>query len=477
MKLYNTLSRKIENFEPINPPQVGVYACGPTVYDYTHLGHLRKYVMDDVLVRTLKHAGFKVKHVMNITDVGHLASDDDAGEDKLEKGAKKYQLTVWDLAKKFEKFFFSSLEKINIKKQDVVERVTDCIQEQINLVKKLEEKGFTYEISGDGIYFDTSKLADYGKLARLDIKNLKAGVRVAVAGKKNITDFALWKYERPGENRQMVWSSPWSEKGFPGWHIECSVISMKNLGEQIDIHTGGIDHIPVHHTNEIAQSEAATGKKPFVRYWVHHNFLRVENEKMSKSLGNFYTIEDITKKGFSPQALRLLFLSAHYRSELNFTCEALAAAQKAWERLIKQIQNPKFKVKNKQDNDNSVQAQSYKKRFFDDINNDLKTPEALAVMWQVLADKKLKDDKKLSLLLEFDEVLGLGLEKEIKKEEKRPKRKNLPAELEELLKKREKARKAEDWQQSDKLRTEVEKLGFMIEDINGEQKLIAIIRS
>jgi cysteinyl-tRNA synthetase len=311
----------IETIKPISGQHL-FYACGPTVYDQTHLGHLRKYTMDDVLVRALRQANYEVKFVQNITDVGHLASDADTGEDKLEKGAKKYGSSVWEIAKKFEDYFFYSMDLMGNVRPDLSCKATEHIQSQLDMVKKLESKGFTYIIPSDGVYFDTAKLADYGKLAKLDLAAQKSGARVdPVDGKRQPADFALWKFERPGENRAMIWPSPWSERGFPGWHIECSAMSMEHLGEQFEIHTGGIDHIPVHHTNEIAQSEAATGKVPFVKYWVHHNFLRVDNEKMSKSLNNFYTIDDVLERGFAPQALRLLFLGSNYPSELNITRE------------------------------------------------------------------------------------------------------------------------------------------------------------
>ncbi len=293
LRLYNTLSRTIQDFKPLNNNQVGIYSCGPTVYDYQHIGHMRRYVGDDILVRVLKFNNYNVKHVMNITDVGHLVSDSDTGEDKMEK----FGMSVWEIAKKFEKQFFDSEKLLNIKKPDVVIRATDAIKDQIGLIQILEEKGFTYKIE-DGIYFNTSKFPDYFKLSGQNPDELKAGARVAITeGKKNISDFALWKFSSQNEKRAMEWDSPWGV-GFPGWHIECSAMSMKNLGQTFDIHTGGIDHISIHHTNEIAQSQAATGRK-FVNYWVHHNFLTVENEKMSKSLNNFYTVEDVVKKGFT----------------------------------------------------------------------------------------------------------------------------------------------------------------------------------
>ena len=304
LHLYNTMSRTIEPVVPYRDSKLGLYACGFTVYDYTHLGHLRKYSMDDVLVRALRRFGFQVQFVQNVTDVGHLASDEDTGEDKLEKGAKKYGKSVWDIAREFEDYFFYSMDLMGNLRPDVSCRATEHIEAQLAMVLELEKKGFTYVIADDGVYFDTSKLPDYGKLARLDLDKLKEGARLEkVVGKRNPTDFALWKFERPGENRAMVWESPWYPRSFPGWHIECSAMAMQYLGEQFEIHTGGIDHIPVHHTNEIAQAEAVSGKQPFVKHWVHHNFVRIEGEKMSKSLGNFSTIDDVLQKGMNPRAL------------------------------------------------------------------------------------------------------------------------------------------------------------------------------
>ena len=467
MKLYNTLTRKIEELKPLQPPGLGFYSCGPTVYDYAHIGHLRRYVMDDVLIRTLRHANFKVKFVQNVTDVGHLASDEDTGEDKMVKGAKKYQTTVWDLAKKFEHHFYSSMDKMGNLRPDYSCRVTEHIDEQIEMVKELEEKGYTYVIDGDGVYFDTSKLADYGKLARLDIANLKEGARVEkVAGKRNPTDFALWKFERPGENREMVWESPWEKRGFPGWHIECSAIGIKYLGEQFDVHSGGVDHIPVHHTNEIAQSETATGKKPFVKYWVHHNFLQVDGQKMSKSLGNLFTIEDVEEKGFHPLALRMLFLTAHYRKEMNFTWDNLEGVQKSYQKLIEFM----IQLGDKEENG----GEEYSQRFFELMEDDLKTPEAIAVLWEVTrAD--LPNGVKKKLLLEFDQVLGLGLDivKKISGELRGGEVgvEDLSAEEQKLLRQRQEARKNQDWARADQLRSALESLGTTVEDTPDGQKV------
>lgn len=462
MRIYNSLSQQIEEFKPLDPPHVGLYACGPTVYDYAHLGHLRKYTMDDVLIRTLQHAGYKVTHVQNVTDVGHLASDADTGEDKLEKGAKKYQLSVQELARKFENFFYDSMDKMNNQRPDVVCRATQHIDEMLDLVKKLEKKGYTYMIEGDGVYFDTSKLDDYGKLSPVDLEQLQEGARVEkVEGKRNPTDFALWKFERSGENRAMSWPSPWAEKSFPGWHIECSAMSMKYLGEQFDIHTGGIDHLTIHHPNEIAQSEAATGKKPFVKYWVHHNFLTVDGEKMSKSKDNFFTILDIEDKGFEPMALRLLFLQSHYRSQLNFTWESLEAAQTSWNKLKRMLADWQG-LADKYDQFSS-EAQAYQQQFIDFMEDDLKTPEAAAVLWEVVKSD-LPDKEKRALLLEFDQILGLGLDQITADQTGQVAIEDLPAEIQELLEERSQARQDQDWSSADKIRQQISKLGYRVED-------------
>jgi len=326
IKLFNTMGRKKEVFKPIIPGEVKMYACGPTVYDYTHIGHFRAYVFVDVLRRMIKFNGLKLKHVMNITDVGHLTDDADQGEDKIEKKSKKEGKTVWEIAKFYTKDFFDAMEKLNVQKPEIICKATDHIQEMIDLVKRIEDNGYIYRTS-DGIYFDTSKLSDYGKLAGLDIEGLKEGARVEKnLEKKNPTDFALWKFAKEGEKRQMEWDSPWGPHSFPGWHIECTAMSMKYLGEVYDIHTGGVDHIPVHHTNEIAQAQGAI-EKDFVNYWLHNEFVNINGEKMSKSKGNIYNMHDIEEKGFDPLSMRYLFLTAHYRSKINFTWDSLEAAE------------------------------------------------------------------------------------------------------------------------------------------------------
>lgn len=500
MRLYNTLTRRLETVEPLHSGSVGLYACGLTVYDYTHLGHLRKYTMDDVLIRTLRHAGFSVKFVQNITDVGHLASDADTGEDKLEKGAKKYNKSVWDIAHEFEDYFWRSMDLMGNVRPDVSCRATEHIEAQLEMVKTLEKKGFAYVIEGDGVYFDTSKIADYGKLAGFDPESLQEGARVeVVAGKRNKTDFALWKFERPGENRAMVWPSPWAERSFPGWHIECSAMALQHLtnvkqaddsyswekAEPITIHTGGIDHIPVHHTNEIAQAEAATGKQPFVQYWVHHNFLRVDGEKMSKSLGNFYTIDDILKRGISPKALRLLFLTTHYRSEMNFMWDTLEGMEKTHQRLLEMV------VQFRKEDDRTVLSEEklakideYRKRFFAAVENDLNTAEGVALMWEV-SKSNIPGPDKYDLLIEFDEVLGLGLKTAEQQlaDLKATQAENiftetderLPMEVRQLLTERATARTNKDFAKSDELRQKIAELGFSVEDAkDGSQTLTKI---
>ncbi len=456
ISLYNTLTRKIEEFKPLDPPNVKMYACGPTVYDYQHIGHMRRYIGDDILVRVLTANGYNVKHVMNITDVGHLTSDADTGEDKMEKGAKKLGLSVWDVAKKFEKQFFDSMEKLNIKMPDVIMHATDYIKQQIELVQILEEKGFTYK-ADDGIYFDTSKLSDYGKLTGQNREELKAGARIEmVEDKKNATDFALWKFSPDSASRrQMEWESPWGV-GFPGWHIECSAMSMTEFGPTLDIHSGGIDHIAIHHTNEIAQSEAASGKE-FVKYWVHHGFLSVGGEKMSKSLGNFYTVEDIMKNGLDPMSLRYLYLQTHYRQPMNFTWEALEGAQNALNRLRGEISGA--------DEGNQGCAE-FEQKFMDALNDDLNAPNGLAVVWDLLRSNYPKPAK-LNSLYKMDEVLGLNL-----KQVQAKKPVEIPLEIQNMVKEREELRKQKRFHLADQLRNKIKKLGFDIRDTDdGETEI------
>jgi cysteinyl-tRNA synthetase len=439
LKIYNTLTHKVGEFRPLNPPAVGIYSCGPTVYDYQHIGHMRRYVGDDILIRVLKFNGFQVHHAMNITDVGHLVSDADMGEDKMEKGAKKFGKSVWDIAKMFEQQFKDSCIELNIQLPKDLMHATDFIKEQIDLIRVLQEKGYTYQTT-DGIYFDTSKFKDYFKLSGQNPEELKAGVRVDMGDKKNVSDFALWKFSPKSEKRQMEWESPWGI-GFPGWHIECSAMSMKALGESFDIHTGGIDHINIHHTNEIAQSEAATGRR-FVNYWVHHNFLVVEGEKMSKSLGNFITVQDVVEKGYDPLSLRYLYLQTHYRQEMNFTWDSLESAAKALNKLRNQYLNlPQGKL------DNVLVS-----KFLEACNEDLNMPKALAVIWENI------EMLNKTTLVSLDEILGFELSSYKKSEVE------LPVEVKNLLAQRENLRKEKKFELADKIRDEIIKMGYKVED-------------
>jgi cysteinyl-tRNA synthetase len=444
LRIYNSLSRQIEEFKPLTPPTVGMYTCGMTVYDYAHIGHGRKYVNDDILKRVLLFNGYKVKHVQNVTDVGHLVSDADEGEDKLEKGAKKTGKTVWDVAKFYTEHFYESMDLLNNIRPDIICKATEHIKEQIDLVAKLIDRGFAYDTK-EAVYFDISKFASYDTLfTGQNIAEKKVAVREEIekgSHKKHPVDFALW-FKRVGrfEDHVMHWDSPWGD-GFPGWHIECSAMSMKYLGETFDIHTGGIDHITVHHPNEIAQSEAATGKR-FVNYWLHSNFLMVNGEKMSKSLGNFYTIEDIMAKGYDPLALRYLYLQTHYRQEMNFTFESLEAAQNTLNKLRRSYQNlPEGEV------DRNIVT-----KFKNAVNDDLNMSKGLAVIWENI------ENINKTTLAELDEVLGLKLAeyKEVKV--------NLPEKVQDMLKKREELRKEKKFAEADKIRDEIIKMGFIVED-------------
>jgi cysteinyl-tRNA synthetase len=457
LKLYNTLTRKKEIFKPLKPKKVGVYTCGPTVYDYDHLGHAWNYTQADILRRTLEYNGYKVKQAMNITDVGHLTSDADTGEDKMEKSAKEKKKTVWEIADFFAKIYFENRKKLNLLPPDIVCKATDHIKEMIELIELLLKKGYAYKID-DGVYFDVQKFPKYGRLSGNTLKNIKAGARVGVnPQKRHPADFALWKITPKSVKRQMEWNSPWG-KGFPGWHIECSAMSIKYLDPSFDVHTGGEDNIFPHHECEIAQSEAATGKK-FVRYWFHPRFLKIEGEKMSKSLKNFFTIADIEKKGFSALNLRYLFLTGHYRTPFNFTWQGLKAAQIALNKLYEIVSSLDSGNKGKID-------KKYKESFLTALNNDINTPQALSVVWQLIKDKKIKNAEKKKTLLDFDKVLGLNLNK-IKKTA-------IPSPIKKIAAEREKARKNKDWQKADELRKEIEKLGYKVEDTPEGPKITSI---
>ncbi|MBU4314996.1 cysteine--tRNA ligase [Patescibacteria group bacterium] len=458
IKLYNTLSRQKESFKPIIDGRVGIYTCGPTVYSRASIGNFRSYLFSDLLRRMFELNGFLVKQVINITDVGHLTSDASEGEDKLEKASKATGETAWDIAKKYTELFLQDMERLNILRPHELPRATDHIEGQIELVKVLDKKGFTYQTS-DGIYFDTSRLADYGKLAGQKLEDKQEGARVEVnEEKKNPTDFALWKFSPKDAKRQMEWESPWGI-GFPGWHIECSAMSEEYLGVPFDIHTGGIDHIPVHHTNEIAQTESAR-EKPLANVWMHNAFLLVDNGKMSKSLGNTYSLDDLQARGFDSIAYRYFFFGAHYRVQQNFTWEALEASQNALHKLQKIVKGlPKGADVNEE----------YKSRFMERINDDLDVPGALSVLWTMIKDDNVAPELKYATLIKFDEVLGLGLSNlELGDVE-------VPEEVHELLDLRAKARAEKNWELSDQIRDKILELGFEISDGQGGQTIEPIV--
>lgn len=464
IKFTNTLSRNVETFVPIDGSEVKIYTCGPTVYGRAHIGNMRAYIFADVARRVLEYGGYKVKQVMNITDVGHLTSDADEGEDKLQRSARKQKTTAWEISRRYTKQFLEDASKLNIQPVHVLCKATDHIPEQIELIKKLEQDGFTYTVS-DGVYYDTSKFPRYGDLAKLDVEGLQAGARIEMGGKRNKTDFALWKFSKPKEKRDMEWDSPWG-RGFPGWHIECSAMSMKYLGEHFDIHTGGIDHIPIHHTNEIAQSEGATGKK-FVNYWLHSDFLVMsDQEKMSKSLGNVVNLGTLEEKGIDPLAYRYLCLGAHYRKRILFGEEILKNASNSFGRLKRKVIELRENVEenHSRKSDNKI-GKRYLERFNSNAFNDLNTPQALATMWDMLGDNKISDSNKYNLLMDFDKVFGLRLDKI------EPEILEVDVETQRLLEERESARKNKNWKRADELRNQIHDLGFVIEDALDGQKL------
>ncbi|MBI3589071.1 MAG: cysteine--tRNA ligase [Candidatus Liptonbacteria bacterium] len=449
--LFDTYERKERLFVPLKPGRVKMYTCGPTVYDYPHIGNLRAYIVADVLRNTLEFNGYKVKQVINITDVGHLTSDADSGEDKMELSARKQKRSAFEIAELYTGIFKQNLLALNIKPPSVWSKATDHISEQITLIQRLEKAGYTY-LTSDGVYFDTSRLSNYGHLARLGVAGIKPGARVDIGEKNKITDFALWKFSPKDRKRQMEWQSPWGI-GFPGWHIECSAMAMKYLGETIDIHTGGIDHIPVHHTNEIAQSEAATGKQ-FVRYWMHVAFLTVNGKKMAKSEHNFVTLQDIVDRGYDPLAFRYLVLTSHYRAGLNFTWPSLRGAQKALLSLREKVSI----LGNKKVSPDKQELQEFKRC----INNDFNTPQAIALLWKI-ADSPLTPQKKAAIL-EFDKVLRLNLGYLLSEK--------IPEEIRVLVQKREDLREDNKWEESDRVRQEIIKKGYEVRDTSAGPKVI-----
>ena len=458
--LYNTLTRKKDVFKPIKKGHVGLYSCGPTVYWDPTIGNWRTYLFVDVLRRVLKFNGLEVKHVMNVTDVGHLVGDGDSGEDKMEKAALRERKDAQEIANYYLNVFQSDMTKLHVLEPRIWCKATEHIMEQIDLIKKLEKKGYTYRTS-DGIYFDSAKFKRYGELARLDVKGLQAGKRITVGEKKHKTDFALWKFSiRLGE-RQQEWNSPWGV-GYPGWHIECSAMSMKYLGKTFDIHTGGEDHISVHHTNEIAQSEAVTGKT-FVNYWLHGAFLTFKGEKVSKSKGGLYTVSELVALGYAPMHYRYLCFQTHYRKPLDFSLESLDAARNAFERLVTRYRNIRADAMNERNKKLTLNEQVDYRRFTDAINDDLNMPVALSVLWAVVDSKHLSNYEKLTLIDVFDDVFGFGLadlEEEL-----------VPAEVMDLVEKREQARAAKNWKLADRLREDMRKLGYGIQDTDTGAKI------
>ncbi len=464
LKLYNTRKRKLEPFTPIHKDQVGLYTCGPTVYGTAHLGNLRTYIFEDILHRTLVLNGYNVKHVMNITDVGHLTGDGDMGEDKMELSAKQEKKSAYDIAAQHEREFFADLQKLNILTPDVILHATKTIDLQIDLIKRLEDRGVTYTTS-NGIYFDTSKFPRYGELSGQKSADKKAGARVEVNDeKKHPTDFALWKFSNPEDKRQMEWPSPWGV-GFPGWHIECSAMSMHELGEQFDIHTGGVDHIAVHHENEIAQSEAATGKHPFVNVWMHGEFLVLPGKRMGKSEGNSITLSEIIDKGIDPLAFRYLCLQSHYRKPLSFTWESLEAAQRGltslWQEINKIHSQSKLSLTTNVPVDENNNAR-YDEIFFEAVGQDINTAAALAIVHESL-DSDISAKAKIELLSFFEQVLGLDLTPEAAAKHLIQSEEVIGHESD--LKDYETARAEKRYADSDKIRQQFADMGLTVEDL------------
>jgi cysteinyl-tRNA synthetase len=445
LMLYDTYERRLRPFIALEPGRAGLYACGPTVYDYAHIGNLRTYLFGDTLRRVLQLNGHEVRHVINITDVGHLTSDADVGEDKMEKGSRCSGRSAWDIAAYYTAAFERDLARLRILAPTVWARATGHIPEQIAFIADIERKGFTYR-TADGIYFDTARLERYGYLARLDIAGLRAGHRVDLGAKRSPTDFALWKFSG-GEQRQMEWDSPWG-RGFPGWHIECSAMSTRYLGALFDIHVGGEDHVPVHHANEIAQHEACHGHPP-ARYWLHGAFLRLhDSDKMSKSDGSFIRLDSVVERGFDPLAYRYLALTAHYRSKLVFSWTALEGAQTALGRLRRAyLELPA----------GGTLDPAYRQRMLDELNDDLNTPRALALAWEVLKSALPPNVQKATLRW-LDGALGLGLD------EWRPAASPLPEAVRALLEARQQARVEKRWNDADTLRAAIEAAGFIVRD-------------
>ncbi|MFA7559377.1 MAG: cysteine--tRNA ligase [Sphaerochaeta sp.] len=459
LRLYNTMSRTVQEFIPIKEHEVGMYSCGPTVYNYAHIGNLRTFLFEDLLKRVLIASGFEVNHVMNVTDVGHLSGDGDDGEDKLEVMARRQKKSAWEIAEYYTKAFFQDFDELKMIRPTTISKATDHIQEMIDLIKRLEANGHTYQ-SGGNVYFSIDTIDDYGKLARLDLESLQTAVREGVEAdeyKKNPKDFVLWFTQSKFGEQEMMWDSPWG-RGFPGWHIECSAMSMTYLGEHFDIHCGGIDAIPIHHTNEIAQSEAATGKE-WVNYWLHGEFLLDETGKMSKSKGEFLTLSLLKEKGFEAMDYRYFTLGGHYRSQLKFNFDTLQAAKNARASIVKHIQEL-LKADAQVVEKLSSEALALKEEFLEAVQSDLNTPKALSVLWATLKSKEITPDEQYSLILFYNTILGLDFD-EIQK----PKEVEASSAALELLEKRNAAKATKDWSEADRLRNELLELGDVVKDL------------
>ncbi|WGS53394.1 cysteine--tRNA ligase [Paraburkholderia sp. D15] len=452
LALYDAWSRTLRPFTPLQPDHVGMYCCGPTVYDHAHLGNLRTYVFEDVLRRALAANGYTVRHVVNITDVGHLVSDADEGEDKMEKGSRRTGESAWAIAERYTAAFQQDWRALNLLEPTVWCRATDHIAQQIDFIAELERNGYTYR-TADGLYFDTGRQDDYGYLARLDVSGLQAGIRVAVGDKRRATDFALWKFSPPGSTRQMEWDSPWGV-GFPGWHIECSAMSAQYLGPWFDIHCGGEDHIAVHHSNEIAQTQARHGTR-LANFWLHGHFLMLDAGKMAKSGGDFVRLQTVIERGVDPLAYRYLCLSAHYRSSLRFNWDALHAAQAALTRLRSAY--VKWPVGGEAD-------AAALTRFNAEVDQDLNLPRALAVLWDVVRSD-LPPAVRRATVDRFDAVLGLRLA------HWREDAVTIPPSIALLAERRLAARVAKDWSEADRLRGQLNTAGWQVEDGAGGQVL------
>jgi cysteinyl-tRNA synthetase len=449
------MGRAIEDFVPMEQGKVRMYACGPTVYNYSHIGNLRTYIFVDVLRRVLRLAGYDVLYAMNITDVGHLSSDADEGEDKMLKSARERKMTVWEIAEFYTKAFLNDIESLNIERPTIVCKATEHIDDMIKLIERIEKNGYTY-VSAGNVYFDISKFPGYGKLALLDLDELKAGSRIQIdQNKKNPHDFVLWFTKSKYEHHAMMWDSPWG-KGYPGWHIECSAMSMKYLGEQFDIHCGGIDLASVHHTNEIAQSEAATGKK-WVNYWVHGEFLNMGKAKMSKSKGTFFTVSEIVAQGYHPLDYRYLCLQGHYRSQLQFTLEALEAAHHARNNMILRIEALRKEAQNADQNDGRPEDVPHYNAFIEHALNDLNMPQCMSDFWTLVKDEAIPPGVRLKTIYEMDKIFGLGLQ-ETKVDT------NIEETAKKLIADRETARKNKDFKQADLIRGQLKEKGIIIED-------------